>query len=81
MHSVLECTVEPPIVDPPREGHCMLDISIKDIAQGPKNYSPYSSNTLRTSEKRTTSPQRTKQLNLHYPQSVLYSEVPLYSYS
>ena len=49
-------TWEPPIVDPLRKGHCMLDLSTKDIAQGPKNYSPYSSNTLRTSEKRITSP-------------------------
>ena len=37
--------VEPPIVDPPRKEHCMLDLSIKDIAQGPKNYPLYSSNT------------------------------------
>ena len=37
-------------MDPLRKGHCMLDFSIKDIAQGPKNYSPYSFNTLRTSE-------------------------------
>ena len=29
-------TVEPPIVDPPRKGHCMLDLSIKDTARGPK---------------------------------------------
>ena len=32
-------TVEPLIVDHPRKGHCMLDFSIKDIVQGPKNYS------------------------------------------
>ena len=32
-------TVEPPIVDPPRKGQCMLDLFIKDIAEGPKNYS------------------------------------------
>ena len=30
-------TVEPPILDHPRKGHCMLDLSIKDIAEGPKN--------------------------------------------
>ena len=40
-------TVEPPIVDPPRKGHCMLDLSIKVIAQGPKNYSPYNIENLR----------------------------------
>ena len=38
--------MEPPIVDPPGKVHCMLDHSIKDIAQGTKSYSP---NTLRTS--------------------------------
>ena len=74
-------TVEPPIMGPLRKGHCMLDLSIKDTAWGPKNYSPYSSNTLRTSKKRTTSPWRTKQLNLYCPQIVLYSEVPLYSHT
>ena len=29
-------TVEPPIVDPPRKGQCMLTLSIKDIVEGPK---------------------------------------------
>ena len=29
-------TVEPPIVDPPRKGHCMVDLSIKDTARRPK---------------------------------------------
>ena len=71
-HIKYVCTEEPLIVDPLGKGQGMLDLSIlyKDIAQGPKNYSPYSSNTLRTSEKRTTSPQREKQLNLYSPQSV-----------
>ena len=55
-HNRKSITVEPLTVDPPRKGHCMLDLSIKDIAQGPENYLPYSSNILRTSEKRTTSP-------------------------
>ena len=38
LHSILfwHITVKPPIVDPLRKGHCMLDLSIKDIAQGPK---------------------------------------------
>ena len=31
-------TGEPLIKDPPRKGHCMLDLSIKDTARGPKNY-------------------------------------------
>ena len=39
-------------------------------------YSPF--RTFATSEKRTTSLQRTKQVNLYYPQRVLCLEVPLY---
>ena len=39
------------IVDPPNKGHCMLDLSIKDAAQSPNNYSPHSFNTLRTSKR------------------------------
>ena len=58
MSSLEHGTVEPPTVDSPRKGHYVLDLFIKDIAQGSKNYSPYSSNA--TSEKRTTSPQWTK---------------------
>ena len=30
--------VEPLIKDPPRKGHCMLDLSIRDTIWGPKNY-------------------------------------------
>ena len=42
-------------------------------AQGPKKCNPYSFNTLSTSEKRTTSLQRTRLVNLHCPQcSVSY---------
>ena len=37
--NVITYTVESPTADPPRKGHCMLDLSIKNIAQGPKNYS------------------------------------------
>ena len=29
-------TVEPPIVDPPRLGHSIIDLSTKDTGQGPK---------------------------------------------
>ena len=43
---LIESIVEPPIVDPPIKGQCMLDVSIKDIAKGPENCSAYSSNTL-----------------------------------
>ena len=35
-HKLLQCTVEPPIVDPPRKGRCMLDLCIKDTARGPQ---------------------------------------------
>ena len=31
-------TVEPLIKDPPRKGHCMLDLSIRDTVWTPKNY-------------------------------------------
>ena len=72
-------TVEPPIVDPPTKGHNIIDLSTKDTGQGPQNLFPYSSNTFRTSDERATSLQRTQQLNLYWPQSVLYSEVPLYT--
>ena len=48
-------------VEPPRKGHCMLDLSVKDIAQGPKNYSPYSSiENLREEDNLSI---KTKQLN------------------
>ena len=44
---VLYCnTVEPPIVDPPTKGHNIIDLSIKDTGQGPKNLFAYSSNTF-----------------------------------
>ena len=39
--SCLLLIVEPLIMDPPRKEYCMLDLSITDIAQGPKNYYPY----------------------------------------
>ena len=40
-------TVEPPIVDPPRQGHNIIDLSTKDAGQGPKICFPvYSSNTF-----------------------------------
>ena len=48
----LATTVEPLTKDPPRKGHCMLNLSIRDTVWGPKNYHFLS---LRTSEKRTTS--------------------------
>ena len=35
---VVIATVEPLIKDPPRKGHCMLDLSIRDTVWGPKNY-------------------------------------------
>ena len=80
MHIITLCTVEPLIVDPPTKGHNIIDLSIKDTGQGLKNLFPYSSNTFLTSDKTTTSLQRTQQLNLYCPQSVLYSEVPLYNF-
>ena len=58
IHCQYSNTVEPPIVDPPRKRHCMLDISIKDIHCMPKvpkkSLSLYIV-ILGTSEKRTTS--------------------------
>lgn len=44
------CTVNPPIVDPLNNGHCIFNLSVKDTALGPKNHSPYRFNALRTSE-------------------------------
>ena len=44
-------TVEPPIVDPPKQGHCIINLSIKDTVRGPKNYMPYSFSTFRTSKR------------------------------
>ena len=41
------CTVEPPIVDPPKLGHCIINLSTKDTVRGPKNYMPYSFSTFR----------------------------------
>ena len=70
-------TVEPLIKDPPRKGHCMLDFSTRDTDHGPKDTIPHSFCTLRTSEKRTTSLQVTKWLDLYCSQSVLCLEVPL----
>ena len=55
---------------PSKKGHNIKDLSTRDTARGPKNYLPYSFNTLTTSEKRTTSLQRTKLVNLYCPQSV-----------
>ena len=45
-HVKYTCTVEPPIVDPPMKGHNIIDLSIKDTGQRPKNLFPYSSNTF-----------------------------------
>ena len=42
----LPTTVEPPIVDPPRWGHNIIDLSTKDTGQGPKKLLPYSPNTF-----------------------------------
>ena len=39
-------TSETITVEPPRKGHCTLDLSTKDIVQGQKNYSPYSIENL-----------------------------------
>ena len=50
-----------------RKGHCMLDLSTKDLASGPKYNPPYS---FHIAEKKTTSLQGTKQLNLYSPKSV-----------
>ena len=71
-----DCTVEPPIKDPPSKGHNRNNLSTKDTFQGPKCCLSYSANTFSTSKERTTSLQRTN----GWSQSVLYLEVPLYSY-
>jgi len=57
---------------------CIIDLSTKDAFKIPNNWFPYSFNTFWTSEKRTSSLQRTQQLSLYCSQSVLCSEVRLY---
>ena len=63
---IIMITVKPLIVDPPRKGHNIKDLSTRDTikktlfykghctTQAPKNYPPYSFNILTTSEKRMT---------------------------
>ena len=39
-------TVKPPIVDPPRKGHCIINLSTEDSSWDPKILFPYSGNTI-----------------------------------
>ena len=44
---ILRDTVKPPIVDPPRKGHCIrLNLFTEDSSRDPKILFPYSSNTI-----------------------------------
>ena len=64
---------EPLKVDSPKYGHSIINLSTKDITYGPSiiptiHFEPPKEENL--------SIQRTNQLNLCHPQSVLYLEVP-----
>ena len=67
-------------MDPPRKGHCIINLSTEDNSWDPKILFPNSSNTIWISEKRTTSLQGTKHVNLYCPQCVLCWEVSLYTH-
>ena len=73
-------TVKPLIGDPPRQGQCITDLSTRDTACG-SNYLlslQFQYLNFTTSQQRTTSLQRTKQVNLYCPQLIPCLEVPLY---
>ncbi len=70
-------TMESPIMDPPRGGHNGNDLSTKEMLHGPKCYHfPILLLHFEPSEEQTTSLQRTN----GWPQHVLCSEVPLFSW-
>ena len=53
----------------------MLDLSIKDITQGPKNYSPYSIENLQEEDNLSI---KDKTAEFILSPNVLHPEVPLY---